>query len=247
MRGTGKGVTTRVPKGREEKRDSAPACVHSDAIFGVCRLRFGDVLFLRLLVGLLLAFVLPRPVPSRALGPISSVPSLPRPPSPPRCSERQPGATDAGEGDGQWRNPPPLFGPIRSPNTWHSLPDVLSLTSGESVMFGHTISPMNDGNPHRQTIVFIFQQKCTCEGRGPLPQCACGAPLVHKSERGGPQAGICFNGCGRKEIILRSNSPWGFYPFQPPDSPKGQVARVSGELPPCMTRGSPLRPLGCLT
>ena len=51
----------------------------------------------------------------------------------------------------------------------------------------------------------------------------------------------------RKEIILRSNSPWGFYPFQPPDSPKGQVARVSGELPPCMTRGSPLRPLGCLT
>ena len=52
---------------------------------------------------------------------------------------------------------------------------------------------------------------------------------------------------GRKEIILRSNSPWGFYPFQPPDSPKGQVARVSGELPPCMTRGSPLRPLGCLT
>ena len=88
--------------------------------------------------------------------------------------------------------PPPLFGPIRSPNTWHSLPDVLSLTSGESVMFGHTISPMNDGNPHRQTIVFIFQQKCTCEGRGPLPQCACGAPLVHKSERGGPQAGICL-------------------------------------------------------
>ena len=51
----------------------------------------------------------------------------------------------------------------------------------------------------------------------------------------------------RKEIILRSNSPWGFYPFQPPDSPKGQVVRVSGELPPCMTRGSPLRPLGCLT
>ena len=51
----------------------------------------------------------------------------------------------------------------------------------------------------------------------------------------------------RKEIIFRSNSPWGFYPFQPPNSPKGQVARVSGELPPCMTRGSPLRPLGCLT
>ena len=50
-----------------------------------------------------------------------------------------------------------------------------------------------------------------------------------------------------KEIIFRSNSPWGFYPFQPPNSPKGQVARVSGELPPCMTRGSPLRPLGCLT
>ena len=25
----------------------------------------------------------------------------------------------------------------------------------------------------------------------------------------------------RKEIILRSNSPWGFYPFQLPDSPKG--------------------------
>ena len=42
----------------------------------------------------------------------------------------------------------------------------------------------------------------------------------------------------RKEIILRSNSPRGFYPFQPQDSPKGQVARVSGELPPCMTRGS---------
>ena len=52
--------------------------------------------------------------------------------------------------------------------------------------------------------------------------------------------------CTRKEIILRSNSPWGFYPFQLPDSPKGQVARVSGELPPCMTRGSSLRPLGHL-
>ena len=52
---------------------------------------------------------------------------------------------------------------------------------------------------------------------------------------------------GRKEIILRSNSPWGFYPFQHPDSPKGQVARVSGEPPPCMTRGSSLRPLSCLT
>ena len=51
----------------------------------------------------------------------------------------------------------------------------------------------------------------------------------------------------RKEIILRSNSPWGFHPFQPPNSPKGQVARVFGELPPCMTRGSSLRPLGCLT
>ena len=51
----------------------------------------------------------------------------------------------------------------------------------------------------------------------------------------------------RKEIILRSNSPWGFYPFQLPDSPKGQVTRVSGELPLCMTRGSPLRPLSCLT
>ena len=48
-----------------------------------------------------------------------------------------------------------------------------------------------------------------------------------------------FTWKGGKEIILRSNSPWGFYPFQPPDSPKGQVARVSGELPPCMTRGSP--------
>ena len=52
---------------------------------------------------------------------------------------------------------------------------------------------------------------------------------------------------GRKEIILRSNSPWGFYPFQLPNSPKGQVARVSGEQPPCMTRGTSLRPLGHLT
>ena len=66
---------------------------------------------------------------------------------------------------------------------------------------------------------------------------------------------VCFPGTalvgppkeGRKEIILRSNSPWGFHPFQPPNSPKGQVARVFGELPPCMTRGSSLRPLGCLT
>ena len=39
----------------------------------------------------------------------------------------------------------------------------------------------------------------------------------------------------RKEIILRSNSPWGFCPFHHPDSPKGQVVWVSGELLPCMT------------
>ena len=39
----------------------------------------------------------------------------------------------------------------------------------------------------------------------------------------------------------------GLLPIPAPDSPKGQVTRVSGELPPCMTRGSPLRPLGCLT
>ena len=38
---------------------------------------------------------------------------------------------------------------------------------------------------------------------------------------------------GRKEIILRSISPWGFCPFHHPDSPKGQVVRVSGELLPC--------------
>ena len=52
---------------------------------------------------------------------------------------------------------------------------------------------------------------------------------------------------GRKEIILRSNSPWGFCPFHHPDSPKGQVVRVSGELLPCMTRGSSHRPLRLLT
>ena len=63
----------------------------------------------------------------------------------------------------------------------------------------------------------------------------------------GPHSGESSRGGGGEEIILRSNSPWGFYPFQPPNSPKGQVARVSGELQPCMTRGSPLRPLGCLT
>ena len=51
----------------------------------------------------------------------------------------------------------------------------------------------------------------------------------------------------RKEIILRSNSPWGFCPFHHPDSPKGQVMRVSGELLPCMTRGSSHRPLRLLT
>ena len=59
--------------------------------------------------------------------------------------------------------------------------------------------------------------------------------------------GVLCMDADRKEIILRSNSPWGFYPFQLPDSPKGQVARVSGELPPCMTRGSSLRPLSHLT
>ena len=52
---------------------------------------------------------------------------------------------------------------------------------------------------------------------------------------------------GRKEIILRSNSPWGFCPFHHPDSPNGQVVRVSGELLPCMTRGSSHRPLRLLT
>ena len=51
----------------------------------------------------------------------------------------------------------------------------------------------------------------------------------------------------RKEIILRSNSPWGFCPFHHPDPPKGQVVRVSGELLPCMTRGSSHRPLRLLT
>ena len=51
----------------------------------------------------------------------------------------------------------------------------------------------------------------------------------------------------RKEIILRSNSPRGFCPFHHPDSPKGQVVRVSGELLPCMTRGSSHRPLRLLT
>ena len=57
----------------------------------------------------------------------------------------------------------------------------------------------------------------------------------------------CRSAAIRKEIILRSNSPWGFCPFQPPNSPKGQVVRVSGELLPCMTRGSSHRPLRLLT
>ena len=72
-------------------------------------------------------------------------------------------------------------------------------------------------------------------------------PLLHFGA--GPESYTTFpvTKLQRKEIILRSNSPWGFYPFQLPDSPKGQVARVSGELPPCMTRGSSLRPLGHLT
>ena len=65
--------------------------------------------------------------------------------------------------------------------------------------------------------------------------------FICSENRGFPSLGDLW-----KEIILRSNSPWGFHPFQPPNSPKGQVARVFGELPPCMTRGSSLRPLGCL-
>ena len=75
----------------------------------------------------------------------------------------------------------------------------------------------------------------------------CGNPTPKKLPTGGGEWPTFRTARAQRTVRpLRSNSPWGFYPFQHPDLPKGQVARVSGELPPCMTRGSSLRPLSCL-